>query len=163
GDRLIPHQAAAAGAGRADPLVKAIRAAPRRRKTPLPRHKRLAHLVAALRRNHPRHLRVLHMVPHPASNADVLTTVLFPSPGTPGEGRVGARRPTREDPHPRPPPEYRGRRKMTKLSPMSRKIKLSYPQLNISVIADLLDDDAPNVCNIVWNMLPVEGKIRHGI
>jgi hypothetical protein len=46
---------------------------------------------------------------------------------------------------------------------MNRKIKLTYPQLNISAVADLLDDEAPNVCNIVWDMLPVEGRIRHGI
>jgi len=40
---------------------------------------------------------------------------------------------------------------------------MSYPELNVSVIAELLDDEAPAVCKIVWDMLPVQGKVRHGI
>ena len=38
-------------------------------------------------------------------------TPLFPSPGTPGEGRVGASYARQTDPHPNPPPEYRERGK----------------------------------------------------
>lgn len=45
----------------------------------------------------------------------------------------------------------------------SRQIRLTYIDANQSVIADMLEDDAPNVCNIVWDMLPVEGKVLHGM
>src|SRR5690349_15004421 len=44
-----------------------------------------------------------------------------------------------------------------------RQIRLSYPELKVSVVAEMLDDEAPTVCKIVWDMLPVEGRIRHGI
>src|SRR5213080_1582613 len=44
-----------------------------------------------------------------------------------------------------------------------RQIRLSYPDLKVSVVAELLDDEAPTVCKIVWDMLPVEGRVRHGI
>jgi len=44
-----------------------------------------------------------------------------------------------------------------------RKIKLTYVQHNLSVVAELLDEDAPTVCQIVWDMLPVEGKVLHGM
>ena len=44
-----------------------------------------------------------------------------------------------------------------------RQVRLSYPQLKISVVADMLDDEAPTVCKIVWDMLPVQGRVRHGI
>jgi molecular chaperone DnaK (HSP70) len=42
---------------------------------------------------------------------DELLRAPLPSPGTPGEGRVGASLSSAEDPLPNPPPEYRGREK----------------------------------------------------
>jgi hypothetical protein len=44
-----------------------------------------------------------------------------------------------------------------------RQIRLSYPELHVSVTAELLDDEAPNVCRIVWDMLPVEKRVLHGM
>ena len=32
-----------------------------------------------------------------------------------------------------------------------------------SVLAELLDDEAPNVCKHVWDILPVETKVIHGM
>ena len=32
-----------------------------------------------------------------------------------------------------------------------------------SVLADLLDDEAPQVCRLVWELLPVEHKALHGM
>lgn len=44
-----------------------------------------------------------------------------------------------------------------------RKIRLSYPELNVSVVAEMLDDEAPTVCQIVWDMLPIEKRVLHGM
>ncbi|HEY1686922.1 MAG TPA: DUF3830 family protein [Tepidisphaeraceae bacterium] len=44
-----------------------------------------------------------------------------------------------------------------------RKIRLTFVDLKLSVTAEMLDDEAPGVCNIVWDMLPVEGKVLHGM
>ncbi|HZZ42145.1 MAG TPA: DUF3830 family protein [Tepidisphaeraceae bacterium] len=44
-----------------------------------------------------------------------------------------------------------------------RKIRLSYPELNVSVVAEMLDEDAPGVCEIVWGMLPIEKRVLHGM
>ena len=46
-----------------------------------------------------------------AHQKDEMHRATFPSPGTPGEGRVGAFSGGNEDPHPSPPPEYREREK----------------------------------------------------
>ena len=44
-----------------------------------------------------------------------------------------------------------------------RQIRLTYVELGVSVIADMLDDEAPGVCEIVWNMLPIEKKVLPGM
>jgi len=44
-----------------------------------------------------------------------------------------------------------------------RQIRLTYPELNVSVVADMLDEEAPTVCQIVWDMLPIEKKVLHGM
>jgi hypothetical protein len=44
-----------------------------------------------------------------------------------------------------------------------RKIRLSFPATGQSVIAEMLDDEAPEVCRLVWEMLPVESKALHGM
>lgn len=43
-----------------------------------------------------------------------------------------------------------------------RKIRLSFPT-GESVIAEMLDDEAPEICKLVWDRLPVEGKAIHGM
>ena len=44
-----------------------------------------------------------------------------------------------------------------------RKIRLTYLLTGESVVAEMLDDEAPEVCRIVWDLLPVEGKVLHGM
>src|SRR5438034_8444765 len=44
-----------------------------------------------------------------------------------------------------------------------RSIRLTYVATGQSVVAEMLDDEAPEVCRIVWDMLPVEGKALHGM
>ncbi|MBI3210260.1 MAG: DUF3830 family protein [Candidatus Solibacter usitatus] len=45
----------------------------------------------------------------------------------------------------------------------TRRIRLSFPEAGESVIADLLEQDAPGVCDLIWNSLPIEGKAIHGM
>ena len=44
-----------------------------------------------------------------------------------------------------------------------RHIRLTYVATGESVVAELLDDEAPEVCRIVWERLPIEGKTLHGM
>src|SRR5207244_12575979 len=44
-----------------------------------------------------------------------------------------------------------------------RRIRLTYVATGESVVAELLDDEAPEVCRIVWDLLPMEGKVLHGM
>ncbi|HZT31176.1 MAG TPA: DUF3830 family protein [Bryobacteraceae bacterium] len=44
-----------------------------------------------------------------------------------------------------------------------RRIKLSFPTTGEFVVADLLDEDAPAVCDLVWQFLPVEHPAIHGM
>jgi Protein of unknown function (DUF3830) len=44
-----------------------------------------------------------------------------------------------------------------------RQIKLTYVATGESVIAEMLDDEAPNVCKHVWDILPIESKTIHGM
>jgi len=50
---------------------------------------------------------------------------------------------------------------MTK--PKRRKIRLTYVTTGESVLAEMLDDEAPNVAALVWDVLPVETKVIHGM
>lgn len=43
-----------------------------------------------------------------------------------------------------------------------RKIRLSYSN-GESVVAELLDQEAPAVCEYIWSLLPVEGQTIHGM
>jgi hypothetical protein len=45
----------------------------------------------------------------------------------------------------------------------ARRIRMTFPDTGASALADLLDDDAPAVCDAVWNALPVEAKALHGM
>lgn len=44
-----------------------------------------------------------------------------------------------------------------------RQIRLTFTDTGESVIADLLETAAPRVCDEVWNMLPLERKMIHGM
>ena len=44
-----------------------------------------------------------------------------------------------------------------------RQIRLTYVNTKESVLAEMLDDEAPGVCEQVWNLLPVEAKVIHGM
>ncbi len=43
-----------------------------------------------------------------------------------------------------------------------RKIRLSFPATGESVVAELLDGEAPEVCQQIWDWLPIEHKAIHG-
>ena len=51
----------------------------------------------------------------------------------------------------------------SRMSTKRRQIKLTYVNTKESVVAELLDDEAPGVCEHVWNLLPVESKVIHGM
>ena len=44
-----------------------------------------------------------------------------------------------------------------------RQIRLTFVEIGISVLADMLDDDAPGVCRVVWERLPLETRVIHGM
>ena len=44
-----------------------------------------------------------------------------------------------------------------------RKIRLTYVASGESVLADMLEDEAPNVCEFVWDQLPLQTKAIHGM
>ena len=43
-----------------------------------------------------------------------------------------------------------------------RKLRLSFPATGESAVAQLLDEEAPNVCEEIWEWLPIEHKAIHG-
>ena len=45
----------------------------------------------------------------------------------------------------------------------TRHIRLTYITTGESVVAEMLDNEAPEVCRIVWELLPLEGKALHGM
>jgi hypothetical protein len=47
--------------------------------------------------------------------------------------------------------------------PKQRQIRLTYINTGESVLAEMLDDEAPQVCQHVWERLPVESKVIHGM
>jgi Protein of unknown function (DUF3830) len=49
------------------------------------------------------------------------------------------------------------------MKPNRRHIRLTYTATRESVLAELLDDEAPNTCELVWNLLPIETKVIHGM
>ena len=46
--------------------------------------------------------------------------------------------------------------------PARRHIRLSFVTTGESVIAEMLDDEAPRTCELVWDLLPVEHELIHG-
>ena len=46
--------------------------------------------------------------------------------------------------------------------PTRRHIRLTWVTTGESVVAEMLDDEAPQVCQLVWDMLPIENKSIHG-
>lgn len=46
---------------------------------------------------------------------------------------------------------------------MTRTILLRIPERGVSAVADLLDAEAPRTCALVWERLPVEGRLIHGM
>ena len=46
---------------------------------------------------------------------------------------------------------------------MPRSLVLSIPEQSVSVVADLLDDAAPETCDLIWEGLPIEGTLIHGM
>ena len=49
------------------------------------------------------------------------------------------------------------------MKPKRRQIKLTFPATGESALAEMLDDEAPGVCEHVWQLLPVETKVIHGM
>jgi hypothetical protein len=45
----------------------------------------------------------------------------------------------------------------------SRKIKISFPDDDVSAVADLLDDDCEMTCQALWDMLPLRLTAIHDI
>ena len=46
--------------------------------------------------------------------------------------------------------------------PERRHIRLTWVSSAESVVAEMLDDEAPQVCELIWQLLPVEHKSIHG-
>ena len=44
-----------------------------------------------------------------------------------------------------------------------RQIRLTYVASGESVMAEMLEDEAPNVCEFIWSQLPIETKVIHGM
>ena len=44
-----------------------------------------------------------------------------------------------------------------------RQVRLTYVNTGESVTAEMLDDEATQVCELVWHLLPVETKVIHGM
>jgi hypothetical protein len=44
-----------------------------------------------------------------------------------------------------------------------RQIRLTFVASGESVVAEMLNDEAPEVCRLLWDLLPVEGKALHGM
>jgi hypothetical protein len=46
---------------------------------------------------------------------------------------------------------------------LTRKIRISFPDDRASAVADLLEEDCPNTCQAVWNLLPLRVNAVHDI
>ena len=49
------------------------------------------------------------------------------------------------------------------MSPKRRQIRLTFVATGESVLAEMLDDEAPGVCQHVWDCLPIQSKTLHGM
>ena len=48
------------------------------------------------------------------------------------------------------------------MAPKRRHIRMTFVDSGESVVAELLDDEAPATCQLVWDMLPLEHDLYHG-
>src|SRR5207302_9881865 len=57
----------------------------------------------------------------------------------------------------------RGRagRTRSKGETMTKRMEIRLDKRGISCVAELLEEDAPQTCDIVWNALPLEGDVYH--
>lgn len=46
---------------------------------------------------------------------------------------------------------------------MGRTIVLRIPEHDVRAVADLLDDRAPETCALIWDRLPLESRLIHGM
>jgi hypothetical protein len=46
---------------------------------------------------------------------------------------------------------------------MSKTVVMRILEHNVSVVADLLEDRAPETCALIWDSLPLEGRLIHGM
>jgi hypothetical protein len=46
---------------------------------------------------------------------------------------------------------------------MSKQLRLVLPDADVTAIAELLESDAPRTCRTIWEALPFEGVLNHGI
>ncbi len=44
-----------------------------------------------------------------------------------------------------------------------RRIRLTFANTGESALAEMLDDEAPGVCKLIWDLLPIEQKFIHGM
>jgi uncharacterized protein DUF3830 len=44
-----------------------------------------------------------------------------------------------------------------------RRIQLTFVKSGESAVAEMLDEDAPAVCDLIWNRLPMEHELIHGM
>src|SRR6188474_414864 len=49
------------------------------------------------------------------------------------------------------------------MKPTRRQIRMTFVNSGESVVAEMLDDESPGVCEHVWNLLPIETKVIHGM
>lgn len=48
------------------------------------------------------------------------------------------------------------------MAPVRRRIRITFVNSGESVTAEMLDDEAPVTCQLVWEILPVEHDLLHG-
>lgn len=46
---------------------------------------------------------------------------------------------------------------------MPKHMRLVLPDQNVTAVAELLEADAPKTCRTLWDALPLEGVLNHGI
>jgi hypothetical protein len=46
---------------------------------------------------------------------------------------------------------------------VARCIVLRIPEHDVTATADLLEAEAPHTCNLIWDRLPLEGQLVHGM
>jgi len=49
------------------------------------------------------------------------------------------------------------------MSQSGRKLRLTFPATGESIIAEMLDAEAPAVCDYIWSLLPIESRATHGM